>query len=74
MFKRYLQYSGGTCDPVVISRLKGIKARGEIRSQYHYSTDIVPTIFDIAGVQMPKVYRGVEKFPLSRLSMRYPFD
>jgi len=74
MFKRYSQYSGGTCDPLVISWPKGIKARGEIRSQYHHSTDIVPTILDIAGVQMPKVYRGVEQFPLSGVSMRYTFD
>ena len=37
MFKRYSQYSGGTSDPLVISWPKGIKARGEIRNQYHHS-------------------------------------
>jgi arylsulfatase A-like enzyme len=36
MFKRYSQYAGGTCDPMVISWPKGIKARGEIRNQYHH--------------------------------------
>jgi arylsulfatase A-like enzyme len=74
MFKRYSQYSGGTADPLVISWPKGIKARGEIRNQYHHSVDIVPTILDIVGVEMPKVYRGVEQFPLSGVSMRYTFD
>jgi len=74
MFKRYSQYSGGTCDPLVISWPKGIKARGEIRSQYHHSTDIVPTILEIAGLEMPKVYKGVEQYPLSGVSMRYTFD
>lgn len=74
MFKRYSQYSGGTCDPLVISWPKGIKAKGEIRSQYHHSTDIVPTILDICGLEMPKVYRGVEQYPLSGVSMRYSFD
>ena len=49
MFKRYSQYSGGTCDPLVISWPKGIKARGEVRNQYHHSIDIVPTILDICG-------------------------
>jgi arylsulfatase len=74
MFKRYSQYAGGTCDPLVISWPKGIKARGEIRNQYHHSTDIVPTILEICGLEMPKVYRGVEQYPLSGVSMRYSFD
>ena len=74
MFKRYAQYSGGTCDPLVISWPKGIKARGELRNQYHHSTDIVPTILEIAGLEMPKVYKGVEQYPLSGVSMRYTFD
>ena len=74
MFKRYAQYSGGTADPLVISWPKGIKARGEIRDQYHHSVDIVPTMLDIVGLEMPKVYRGVEQFPLSGVSMSYTFD
>ena len=49
MFKRYSQYSGGTCDPLVIHWPKGIKAKGEVRHQYHHSTDIVPTILEVAG-------------------------
>jgi len=73
MFKRYSQYAGGTCDPLVISWPKGIKARGEVRHQYHHSTDIVPTILDICGLEMPKVYRGIEQYPLSGVSMRYSF-
>ena len=74
MFKRYAEYAGGTCDPLVISWPKGIKARGEVRNQYHHSTDIVPTILDICGLEMPKVYKGVEQYPLSGVSMRYTFD
>jgi len=74
MFKRYSQYSGGTSDPLVISWPKGIKARGEIRNQYHHSVDIVPTILDICGLEMPKIYRGVQQFPLSGISMRYTFE
>jgi arylsulfatase A-like enzyme len=74
MFKRYSEYSGGTADPLVISWPKGIKARGEVRNQYHHSTDIVPTILEIVGLKMPKVYRGVEQFPLSGVSMKYTFD
>ncbi len=73
MFKRYSEYAGGTCCPLVISWPKGIKAKGEVRNQYHHSTDIVPTILDCIGIEMPKTYRGVEQWALSGVSMRYSF-
>ena len=74
MFKRYSQYSGGTCDPLVIRWPKGIKAKGEVRHQYHHVTDIVPTVLDVVGLEMPKTYRGVEQYPVNGVSMRYSFD
>jgi arylsulfatase len=73
MFKRYSEYAGGTCDPLVISWPKGIKARGEVRNQYHHAVDIVPTLLEIIGIEMPKVYRGVEQTPLAGVSMAYTF-
>ena len=74
MFKRYSQYAGGTCDPMIISWPKGIKAKGEVRHQYHHSTDIVPTILDVCGLKMPDVYKGVKQYPMSGVSMKYSFD
>ncbi|GFE82967.1 putative arylsulfatase AtsA [Steroidobacter agaridevorans] len=74
MFKRYSQYCGGTCCPLVIHWPKGIQAKGEIRDQYHHCTDIVPTILDVTGLEMPETYRGVEQYPLNGVSMRYSFD
>ena len=74
MFKRYSQYSGGTCDPLVIHWPKGIKAKGQVRHQYHHATDIVPTILDVTGLEMPTTYRGVEQYPMNGVSMRYSFD
>ena len=74
MFKRYSQFAGGTCDPMIIHWPKGIKAKGQMRHQYHHCTDIVPTILDVTGLEMPAVYRGVEQFPLNGVSMRYSFD
>ncbi|HET6340542.1 MAG TPA: arylsulfatase [Polyangiales bacterium] len=73
MFKRY-SYQGGVADPLVISWPKGIAARGEIRHQYHHCTDIVPTILDCCGVEMPQVVDGVQQVPLPGVSMRYSFD
>ena len=74
MFKRYSQFAGGTCDPMVISWPKGIKARGDVRHQYHHATDVAATVLDVAGVEMPKEYKGIKQYPLNGVSMRYSFD
>ena len=59
MFKRYT-YQGGVCDPLVISWPKGIQAHGEVRHQYHHSTDIYPTILEACGIEMPEVVNGYQ--------------
>jgi len=74
MFKRYSGYSGGTCDPLVISWPARIKAHGELRSQYYHSTDIVPTILEACGVSMPDVVNGIKQAPLAGVSMVSSFD
>jgi arylsulfatase len=74
MFKRYSNFAGGTECPLTITWPKGIKARGEVRNQYHHAVDIVPTILEICGLEMPKVYRGIDQYPLSGISMKYTFD
>jgi arylsulfatase len=74
MFKRYANYAGGTCDPLVIHWPAGIKAKGELRHQYHHCTDIVPTILECCGVKMPAEVDGVKQAPLAGVSMRYTFD
>ncbi len=74
MFKRYSGYSGGTCDPLVISWPKGIKAKGELRSQYYHAVDIVPTILEACGVKMPEVVHGIKQTPLAGVSMVSSFN
>jgi arylsulfatase A-like enzyme len=73
MFKRYT-YQGGIADPLVIHWPKGIKAKGEVRNQYHHATDIVPTILECCGVEMPDFVLGYEQTPLPGVSMHYSFD
>ena len=74
MFKRYSEYQGGTADPLIISWPKGIKARGELRHQYHHSVDIVPTLLEVTGLKMPEFNHGVKQYPMSGVSMAYTFD
>jgi arylsulfatase len=74
MFKRY-SYAGGTCDPLVVHWPAGIKARGEVRTQYHHVTDVVPTLLDCLGLgEFPAQVEGVEQEPQPGVSMRYTFD
>ncbi len=73
MFKRYT-YQGGVCDPLVIHWPAGIQARGEVRDQYHHSTDIVPTIYDVCGVECRRRTTARSRRPLAGVSMRYSFD
>lgn len=74
MFKRYSQYSGGTCDPMVVHWPRGIAAKGELRHQYHHSVDVVATVLDVIGIEMPESFRGVPQRPLDGVSMRSSFD
>ena len=52
MWKRY-NFEGGVADPMVISWPKGITAKGELRHQFLHATDIVPTMYDLAGSSCP---------------------
>jgi arylsulfatase len=73
MFKRY-SYQGGVCDPLVVHWPKGIEAKGEIRDQYHHAIDIVPTILECCGLELPETLNGHEQVPLPGVSMRYSFE
>jgi arylsulfatase len=73
MWKRY-SFNGGTCDPCVISWPAGIKARGEVRDQYHHAVDIVPTLLDCLGIELPETVKGYAQHPLQGVSLRYTFD
>jgi arylsulfatase len=73
MWKRY-EYNGGTCDPCVISWPAGIKARGELRDQYHHAIDLVPTILDLLAVDAPKTINGHTQAPFDGVSMRESLD
>ena len=63
MWKRY-NFEGGVADPLVVSWPKGISAQGELRHQFLHATDIVPTIYDCLGIELPEVVKGYPQIPL----------
>jgi arylsulfatase len=65
---------GGTRNGVVIHWPAGIKAKGEIRSQFCHVIDIAPTVFEACKVPAPKIVNGIEQDPIEGTSMVYSFD
>ena len=50
-FRRWKRetYRGGVSDPFIVSWPKGIKTKGEVRTQYAHIIDMVPTVLDVLG-------------------------
>ncbi len=64
---------GGTRNGMVVSWPKAIKAKNEVRSQWHHVIDIVPTILEAAGLPEPKSVNGTPQTPIQGTSMVYSF-
>jgi arylsulfatase len=69
MWKRY-NFEGGVADPLLIAWPKGIRARGELRTQFMHATDVVPTLYDLLGVELPAEVKGYQQLPLEGVSFR----
>jgi arylsulfatase len=65
---------GGTRNGMVVHWPKGVKAKGEIRSQWHHVIDVAPTILEAAGLPEPKLVDGVPQAPIEGVSMLYSFN
>ena len=65
---------GGTRNGMVVHWPKGIKAKGEVRSQWHHVIDVAPTVLEAAGLPEPKSVNGTSQTPIEGVSMVYTFD
>jgi arylsulfatase len=72
--KQVASHFGGTRNGTIVHWPKGIRAKGEIRSQFCHVIDIAPTILELAGLPEPTSVHGVQQMPLEGTSMAYSFD
>lgn len=75
-FRRWKRetYRGGISDPFIVHWSKGIKAKGEVRTQYTHAIDMVPTVLETLGIEPPEVIRGVTQSPVEGISFAHTFN
>jgi arylsulfatase A-like enzyme len=72
--KQVASHWGGTRNGAIVHWPKGIKSKGEIRSQFHHVIDVAPTILEAAGLPQPDSVNGIQQDPLEGVSMLYSFN
>src|SRR3954469_3490773 len=72
-WKRYAGYQGGTADPMVVSWPDRITEAG-VRDQYTHAVDIVPTVYELLGIELPEVVKGFTQYPLEGESFAASLD
>ena len=72
--KQVASHWGGTRNGTIVRWPHGIKAKGEIRNQFHHVIDVAPTVLEVAGLPPPAFVKGIQQAPLEGMSMAYSFD
>ena len=72
--KQVASHWGGTRNPVIVNWPNGIKAKGELRTQFSHLIDIAATVLDVACLPQPTFVNGVSQMPLHGVSMAPSFD
>jgi arylsulfatase A-like enzyme len=72
--KQVASHFGGTRNGTIVHWPKGVKGKGEIRSQFHHVIDVAPTILEAAGLPQPIAVDGIQQKPIEGVSMLYAFN
>ena len=71
---KQIVHNGGISDPLIITWPKGIKAKGEIRNQYGFITDIMATALQVTGTPFMEEIDGVKQMSIDGISLVYSFN
>ena len=72
--KQVASHFGGTRNPLIVSWPKGVKDKGGLRDQFLHVIDIVPTLYEWAGVTPPLELNGVPQKPVEGISFAFTVD
>ena len=72
--KQVASHWGGTRNGTIVHWPNGIKAKGEVRSQFHHVIDVAKTILDVAGLPEPTIVNSIFQAPLEGVSMAATFN
>ena len=72
--KLLASHFGGTRNPMAIRWPAKIKPDAKPRTQFHHCNDLVPTIYEIVGINPPREVGGVPQDPIDGESFAYSFD
>ena len=66
-FRRWKRevHQGGVADPMIVHWPAGRLDAGGVRHQYTHAVDVVPTLAELLGVELPDVVRGVPQEPVA---------
>lgn len=75
-FRRWKRetFRGGVADPLIVHWPNGIRARGEVRTQYVHAIDVLPTVLDAVRLEPPRHIRGIPQSPIEGVSFAHTFD
>src|SRR5262245_58349006 len=65
---------GGTRNGMVVHWPARIKAKNEVRTQFHHVIDVAPTVMEACGLPEPKSVNGTVQAPIEGVSMVYTLD
>ena len=67
-------YEGGIRSPLLVTWPNGNLPKGQINSQYHHVIDLLPTLLNMANLEMPTTHKGHRSLELHGTSFAYTFD
>ena len=63
-WKRWAGYEGGVADMCLVAWPKQIEPSNEVRHQYIHAVDVVPTVYELLGIEPPAVIKGYTQSPI----------
>ena len=67
-------HGGGVRDPLVVHWPARLKEAGGLRHGFCHAIDIMPTVLDLLGTELPDSVAGVQQMPLHGASLTPTFD